>query len=49
MLLSTCIHDIYPTFLFRHSSRRNLVRHQRPGVVINLVQLYDMFFFEFLL
>ena len=46
MLFLTCLHDIYPIFLFRHSSRRNLVRHQQPGVVIKLVQLYDVAFFS---
>lgn len=33
-------------FLFRHSSQRNLVRHRLPGVVINLVQLYDVIFWS---
>ena len=31
-------------FVFRHSSRRNLVHRQQPGVVLNLVQLYDVMF-----
>jgi len=44
VFLLACLLDTCRTCVFRHSSRRNLVRHQRPGVVLNLAQLYDVMF-----